>query len=240
MWDPDCLSVDSVVKNHGFLIVTGSLKCVDEKVNLVNVYAPNDHLARRQLWANLLEVRLNCPGMWVLMGDFNDVRRSDERFNSRFDPVAAEFFNDFIFRAGLLEYRMTGGSFTFISDNTEVKMSKLDRFLVCDRFWNRWPEASSSVIPKGPSDHCPIVLSCISLDFGPIPFKFFNSWIGSSELNGIMAEAANTTLQGSCADLKLAFLLKEVKEKIKLWRKAARASETVVLEALAKVDIVYV
>ncbi|XP_076945024.1 uncharacterized protein LOC143615917 [Bidens hawaiensis] len=60
--------------------------------------------------------------------------------------------------SGLMEYQMGGGSFTYISDSG-VKMSKLDRLLLCSEFHNRWPLASVTVLAKDGSDHRPLLLS---------------------------------------------------------------------------------
>lgn len=48
---------------------------------------------------NLMRSR---PGNWVFFGDFNIVRRAEERFNSIFCPKIAKAFNSFISGSGLL------------------------------------------------------------------------------------------------------------------------------------------
>lgn len=48
---------------------------------------------------NLMRSR---PGNWVFFGDFNIVRRAEERFNSVFCPKIAKAFNSFISGSGLL------------------------------------------------------------------------------------------------------------------------------------------
>lgn len=149
LWDPDVFKMEWLIKNQYFLLISGHICRVEENVNIMNIYAPNDQVKRRELWDQIVEIKAQTPGMRVILGDFNDVRTPDERVNSRFDPLAAAFFNNFISNAGLLEYNMSGGRFTYISDNVEIKMSKLDRFLVCEKFLNEWPMASLSVLKKG-------------------------------------------------------------------------------------------
>ena len=113
-------------------------------------------------------------------------------------------------------------------------MSKLDRFLVCDSFLDRWPDASCSILPKGTSDHCPILLSCTEVDFGPIPFKFFNSWVGSNELQDMVSRAVTASIGGHRADTRFLNMLKDLKKKIKVWRKSVNVAEEVVGETLKK------
>ncbi|MFS7994259.1 putative Endonuclease/exonuclease/phosphatase superfamily [Helianthus anomalus] len=154
-WDPGIFSVDSVIKSQRFLVVSGSAKGLAQKINILNTHAPNDLPGRRTLWDSIVDIKMQLAGFWVILGDFNDVRQPHERVNSRYDPTSSAEFNDFISRAGLLEYNMSGGKFTYISDNSDIKFSKLDRILVCDLFMQQWPLAELKVLRKGWSDHCP-------------------------------------------------------------------------------------
>ncbi|XP_021995640.1 uncharacterized protein LOC110892801 [Helianthus annuus] len=128
-WDPGIFSVDSVIKSQRFLVVSGSAKGLAQKINILNTHAPNDLPGRRTLWDSIVDIKMQLAGFWVILGDFNDVRQPHERVNSRYDPTSSAEFNDFISRAGLLEYNMSGGKFTYISDNSDIKFSKLDRIL---------------------------------------------------------------------------------------------------------------
>ncbi|KAJ0537080.1 putative Endonuclease/exonuclease/phosphatase superfamily [Helianthus annuus] len=98
--------------------------------------------AKKRLWEDLARVIRACQGMMVLLGDFNAVRFPEERRNSRFNPGIASDFNSFIDEMGLQEYCMRGFKFTFLAGKGKGhKMSKIDRFLVCQNFFNRWPAA---------------------------------------------------------------------------------------------------
>ncbi|XP_021990647.1 uncharacterized protein LOC110887047 [Helianthus annuus] len=117
IWCPTIYRCDNIIQNRYFIIVSGIIVPSGCKVNYVNVYDPNDANGRRALWLELLGFRNSIQGLWVMMGDFNEVRESGERMNSEFVEANAEAFNNFILSAGLAEYNMGGGSFTYISDN---------------------------------------------------------------------------------------------------------------------------
>nr|GEZ18526.1 RNA-directed DNA polymerase, eukaryota, reverse transcriptase zinc-binding domain protein [Tanacetum cinerariifolium] len=55
-------------------------------------------------------------------------------------------------------------------------MSKLDRFLVSDGVISLFPSITALCLDRHLSDHRPILLHDIQLDFGPSPFWFFHSW----------------------------------------------------------------
>ncbi|KAF5797593.1 putative RNA-directed DNA polymerase [Helianthus annuus] len=218
LWDPDRFSDDYTLKNQRFLMISGFLAGVEERLNLINIHAPNEARNRRILWDELLNLMSQRDGMWVLFGDFNEVREESERVNSIFDRGASEAFNEFISSAALFEYALSGGKFTYISGHANVKFSKLDRFLVCDSFLNRWPVAKAEVHDRGASDHCPISLVCNPLDFGPIPFKLFNSWLEDQKMGSIVQSVLNAPRFGGRYDVLLASILKNIKSETKKWR----------------------
>ncbi|XP_021984890.1 uncharacterized protein LOC110880731 [Helianthus annuus] len=156
---------------------------------VVNVYAPNIYTNRRRLWDKFLSLCNSIEGIWLIIGDFNEVRVPEDRWNSVFDNNNALHFNNFIGAAGLLEYPMLGRKYTFLSGDGK-KLSKIDRALVCSDFMTKWPNTSLRALERNISDHSPLILSSGASNYGPTPFRFFNSWI---EIPG-MVEAVNRGL----------------------------------------------
>ncbi|GJR95546.1 retrovirus-related pol polyprotein from transposon TNT 1-94 [Tanacetum coccineum] len=69
-----------------------------------------------------------------------------------------------------------GRRFTWISDDG-LKFSKLDWFLVSEEFKNKWSSLSAIALDRKLSDHCPIMLKDIDMDFGPKPFRVYDMWL---------------------------------------------------------------
>ncbi|KAJ0799620.1 putative RNA recognition motif domain, nucleotide-binding alpha-beta plait domain superfamily [Helianthus annuus] len=179
LWDPSVLKVNSVSKARFFLIISGTLVGSGDKLNLINIYAPQGSADKKQLWDDLSNYLAVSVDQWVLCADFNTVRPPLERKNSKFKPSCARYFNDFIFNHGLLEYPMQGRNFTCVRENGK-KLSKIDRFLVNNDFFSKWPDACVRALSCLHSDHCPILLSVINSNFGARPFRVFSSWFGRS------------------------------------------------------------
>ncbi|PWA74986.1 Endonuclease/exonuclease/phosphatase [Artemisia annua] len=87
---------------------------------------------------------------------------------------------------------MGGRRFTRI-DKSCSKMAKLDRFLVSNRLTECLYQMVGMVLPRLWSDHCPIVLKHEARDYGPIPFKLFNSWSMHEGYEQVVRDAWNTT-----------------------------------------------
>ena len=188
MWDPSVFRVSSTIKNPNYLLVSGNLVGCNYAIDVFNIYAPQGLGDKRVLWGELIGILDNHNGMKILEGDFNVVRSPEERLNSVFCPTSAADFNDFIHQAGIKEFRMGGMKFMFCYGEA-INFSKLDRILVCDEFWGRWPDASLLAHPRRHSDHSPLTLTTSSHDFGPIPFKFYSSWMSKPDLRSLVESA---------------------------------------------------
>lgn len=147
---------------------------------LLNVWDRNlfetTELGKGQIVGGITRKKNSIEGIWIVMGDFNAVRRKEERFNSLFCAKTARDFNNFIHGAGLIDMKIGRHRFTCFR-KSDLKLSKLDRFLVFPSFLNLAPHAFVTALPREISDHCPILLSTSRKDFGPSPFRFFNSWM---------------------------------------------------------------
>ncbi|KAD4179777.1 hypothetical protein E3N88_28368 [Mikania micrantha] len=178
IWDPSVFSFVEAIKHQNFMIIKGSLRSSGDIWNVVNIYAPNDPGARRDLWTTIIQYKNSMNGFWVLMGDFNDVRTFEERLNSEFIEANARAFNEFIHMMELHEEY---------------------------------------------SDHRPVMLSTSNSDFGPTPFKAYNSWLSiPGLLEHIEKDCKNFKFQGR-ADLALVTKLKWMKSGIKHWIQSDKA-----------------
>ncbi|KAJ0576606.1 putative AP endonuclease 1, Endonuclease/exonuclease/phosphatase superfamily [Helianthus annuus] len=142
MWDPKVFVKDSMTKDINFLHVAGVVLAGSIRVNIINVYAPQTNIDKRQLWARINNIIHSNQGRWIVFGDFNAVRDRDERKKLIFDPVCARDFNDFIDEAGLREYNLKGMRYTYMSNRRGLcKLSRIDKVFVCDNVFNKWPIA---------------------------------------------------------------------------------------------------
>ncbi|KAD5508272.1 hypothetical protein E3N88_15975 [Mikania micrantha] len=98
------------------------------------------------------------------------------------------------------------------------KFSKIDRFLVSDHFYHRWPLAILTALSRKWSDHSPLILTTSICDFGPAPFKFYSSLLKIPGIDGIVANALAGCSNVGNPDVILMTKLRKVKAKIKEWR----------------------
>lgn len=97
-------------------------------------------------------------------------------------------------------------------------MSNIDRCLVSKEVFDEWPEACFRSIPRLYSDHNPILLSLLELNFGPKPFWFFNSWLEIPECEKVVNKALGTFVFKGPPDVKLMRKFKWIRKHLKEWR----------------------
>ncbi|XP_021997842.1 uncharacterized protein LOC110894871 [Helianthus annuus] len=216
-WDPNVFRMMGVNKHKHYLLFKRHLLGNNQEINIINVYAPHRVAEKKVLWSSLREVIGAGSGQRVILGDFNAVRSSEERRNSGFNRASVADLNEFVALSGLVEYCMRGRSFTYLAPNSN-KISKIDRILVCNRFFEAWPDACLRALPRLHSDHCPLILVTSRFNYGPKPFKFFNSWMGKEGFESVVETAAGSFVsRGGPADVNLTLKLKHIRNSIKSW-----------------------
>ncbi|GJT27041.1 hypothetical protein Tco_0907316 [Tanacetum coccineum] len=145
----------------------------------------------------------------------SEVRSESERFGFNFFCEDAIIFNSFIHDTGLIDLPMGGRHFTWVN-KVGSKMSKLHRFLISDDVLHTNTDLKVVALDRLWSNHNLIPLHCKKNDFGPIPFKIFNSWFDRIAFKDMVKEKWD-----AISDLEqskpLYSKLKDLKSHLKLW-----------------------
>ncbi|GJU19408.1 RNA-directed DNA polymerase, eukaryota, reverse transcriptase zinc-binding domain protein [Tanacetum coccineum] len=161
MWDPNFFSNESIWCDDCYM---------------VNIYSPQDQVSKLALWNRLQDFMHHHNGSYIMFGDMNAVRNEQERVGSIFNNIEADYFNSFIDATGLVDLPIGGRCFTWMN-KAGTKLSKLDRFLISEDVIDLLPDIRITALDRIWSDHNPILLHVDKIDFGPSPFKLYNSWL---------------------------------------------------------------
>ncbi|GJS75871.1 putative RNA-directed DNA polymerase [Tanacetum coccineum] len=218
VWDANSFKCKEAIGDDRYIAVKREWKGKSGDIYLVCVYGPHVGRQKTSLWDKLtgLMERMNEP--WCIFGDLNVVRRCEDRLNSQVNIKEMHEFNDFINNARLVEIPMGGRKFTRVSDDG-CKFSKLDRFLLNEEFQNLCCSLSVVALDRKLSDHCPIVLKDIDLDFGPKPFCIFDVWLEESDIDQVVLRAWGMNVKSSRRDCVFRDKLKNVEAELKKWSK---------------------
>ncbi|XP_076934456.1 uncharacterized protein LOC143600739 [Bidens hawaiensis] len=133
------------------------------------------------------------------------------------------------------EYFMRGNKFTFLTGVGQgLKISKIDRMLVCQEFFNKWRGACLRALPRDLSDHCPLLLTVVDSNYGPNPFKWFNSWLERKGCEEVVIRALQNSVREGSVDKRIKCKLLAVKEALKIWWKETCKKEVEDIQSLTK------
>ncbi|KAI3793651.1 hypothetical protein L1987_36271 [Smallanthus sonchifolius] len=116
-----------------------------------------------------------------------------------------------------MEYDLKGRKFTCVRDNGK-KLSKIDRFLVCPDYFNGSPDAVLRGLSPLHSDHCPLILTSSFKNFGPKPFRVFDSWIENPGYVKVVEKAVLNFSYSGPPDLGLIKKFATIRNSIRKWK----------------------
>ncbi|XP_071933148.1 uncharacterized protein [Coffea arabica] len=143
-------------------------------VNVSAVYAKCTRVGRRPLWQALEAFDAGKGEPWIVAGDFNVVSSADERKGGL--PVNAtnmDEFNTAMYTCGLSSVDFDGSPFTWTNGTL---WQRLDRALVNSLWAAAYTFTKVSHLPRGRSDHSPLLIKARVGSVVPSSFRFLNVW----------------------------------------------------------------
>ncbi|GJZ25848.1 RNA-directed DNA polymerase, eukaryota [Tanacetum coccineum] len=217
MWDPNVFSKDYHIISDNFVAIAGTWIPSNSNLIIISIYAPQPRREKRLLWNYISSLITRWHGDSLVLGDFNEVRNADERRGSVFNRAGAADFNEFISNSGLIDINLEGYYFTWAHPSAS-KMSKLDRFLVSEGFLSIFPHCSAICLDRHLSDHRPILLRELNVDYGATPFRFYHSWLNFSGFDLMVSQTWNSlTFNDSNDMIRFKKKLQALKKYIREW-----------------------
>ena len=90
----------------------------------------------------------NEPLPLMAGGDFNIIRKPNEKNNSNFNPRWPFIFNDIIQGIGLKEIELSGRQFTWASRRENPTFEKLDRVLATSEWEQKFPLSTVQALAR--------------------------------------------------------------------------------------------
>jgi len=152
------------------------------------------------------------------LGDFNAIRTSGERRSRSVSSNNKDSapFNQFIDGNFLIDLSLCGRNFTWYRGDG-LSMSRLDRFLLLEVWISFFPNCIQAALPRGLSDHCPIVLTIDEKNWGPRPLRMLKCWADVPGYFDFVKEKWPTTHVYGWSGFVIKEKLKMVKELLRNW-----------------------
>jgi len=201
------------------LVIKGTVLQTAVEFVLINVYVPCDVEAKRALWDRLIPLIIDNQNVSLCAcGDFNSVRGRDEKKGrgTTFRQVDADLFNNFIDNSSLIDLPICGRLFTWYRGDG-VSMSRLDRYLLSEKWCDVWPNCIHVACQRGLSDHVPLLLYVDEANWGPLPLHMLKCWADFAGYDDFVQEQwASFNITG-WGGFVLRRKLKLMKSRLKEW-----------------------
>ncbi|GKU89787.1 hypothetical protein SLEP1_g3881 [Rubroshorea leprosula] len=125
-------------------------------------------------------------------------------------------FDSFINVTGLVDLPLVDRKYTWHSANGQHR-SRIDRFLVSEECLQKWNDLKQWGLGRSVSDHCPLLLKNEKVDWGPKPFKFFDSWLEHPNCKEVSSKVWKSVEVRGWKGFRLKEKLRETKKALKKW-----------------------
>ena len=219
LWNLNEVEVWSSFNMEHELGIQGQFVKTGVKFTLLNVYAPCDSTHQQILWQNILVRLATLSNENVCVcGDFNAVRCPEERrsVGSAVNHTGSASFNDMIEENCLVDLPLRGRRYTWYPGDGR-SMSRIDRFLLSERWCLTWPNCFQMASSRGLSDHFPIQLCIDFANWGPKLVRLLKCWESFTSYNSFVREKWSTFQLEGWGGYVLKEKLKLIKPALKEW-----------------------
>ncbi|GKV00720.1 hypothetical protein SLEP1_g13361 [Rubroshorea leprosula] len=137
--NPKVLTMSRRIEGENFIGIEGIWGREATPVSIINVYSPCQLLGKQTLWEELKKLVSGRGGNWCIAGDFNAIRKTEERKGSRGISSEMREFDSFIREANLIDIPQWGLRRT-VSDHCPIllKFQQVDWGPKPFRFFDAW------------------------------------------------------------------------------------------------------
>jgi hypothetical protein len=93
------------------------------------VYGPQNNNDKILFLQELREIRIDCQGPWVIVGDFNLIYKAEDKNNDNFNKAMMGRFRNFIKDTSLIDLPLIGRKYTWSNHQATPTLVRLDRVL---------------------------------------------------------------------------------------------------------------
>lgn len=169
---------------------------------LTCVYGPQGNDAKIQFLQELRDIRVACPGPWMIAGDFNLIYKDEDKNNANLNRAMMGRFRKLINDLALKELPLHGRKFTWSNQQESPTLVRLDRVLCSVDWEDIFPNCLLQSVASDDSDHCPLLLGFHDNQRGRRRFHF-ESWPKLEGFHEAVASAWTSVPAGACPFITL-------------------------------------
>jgi exonuclease III len=197
--DLSVFDIGAIDEGDFYVKFTLRYKSTDFKFVLYSIYGPTQSQNKGAFLAELANTysKENLP--FLIGGDFNIMRKPEDKSSGDFDTKWPSLFNAVIESLDLREIVMTSRHYTWAGAGDNLTYEKLDRVLASMEWEINFPLAKVEVRDQNISDHTPLVVSTSASTHqsGSRPFQFERGWLVKEGFYDMVAHIWRSENSGS-------------------------------------------
>lgn len=143
---------------------------------LMVVYGPTNDTQKPAFLQELRDIRTMISVPWLILGDFNQIWRAQDKNFCRLNRQLMSTFNSVVEDLELREVHLNGCAFTWTSARERPTLEKINKVFVSSNWEILFPDNFLQAVPSTTSDHCLLLLSSVFLFSGKKRFRFEAFW----------------------------------------------------------------
>jgi hypothetical protein len=197
------ITVNVSIQSYGSSYRCGIIQADGLRWRIIGFYGHPEAALRPRSWALLRHLSLVSNIPWLVMGDFNEITRLEEK-SSGDDRNATQMveFRDALLDCSLQDLGFVGAEFTWSNkrDHQELIRVRLDRGVATGTWRHEFPLASIRHLVVSSSDHMGLIMDTTS---APVVqqgnwrrkrlFRFEKSWLREPGCEDVIADVGGAT-----------------------------------------------
>lgn len=185
---------------------------------LTCVYAPCTPEGRSSFLDWLQNVHMDPGTDWIILGDFNLIRKLEDRNKPGGDLNDIFRFNAAISLLGVNEIVLQGRKYTWSNMQPSPLLEKIDWVFTSNSWTLSYPSTTVTALDMNPSDHCPCVVQISTHIPKNTVFRFENHWLKHQDYQNVLSHSWAITHSEPDSAKLLTAKLKTLRKCLKDWQ----------------------
>jgi len=217
-WRSAAFEGQLVFSNDYALSVEFTSRLNNETWILTTVYAPCTPSGKRAFLDWFKEIQMPADSDWLIVGDFNLIRKPEDRNREGADTNEMFAFNEAINKLGVIELPLLGRQFTWTNKQFPPLLERLDWFFTSASWTNKYPNTIMKALVMETSDHWPCIIEISTTIPRSNVFRFENYGLTHEDFAEVVVRGWNAPQHLLDPAKNLTAKFKNLRRELKVWK----------------------
>jgi hypothetical protein len=185
---------------------------------LTTIYAPCTHDGKRSFLEWFKGIQMPEQNEWIIVGDFNLIRKPEDRNKEGGDTNEMFLFNEAIDTLDLVELPLHGRQYTWTNKQPSPLLERLDWFFTNNVWTEKYPNTLVRAMNMETSDHWPCLIKINTKVPKGSVFRFENNWLNRDDFISILIHGWSAPFLPQDPAKAINAKCKNLRKHLKIWK----------------------